>query len=284
MSISTLNSIWFIKCYAIKSYSYNSIFDKITLTLWVWITEAMPFSSYFRVFRFFWLQKHERFVLNRMKRESIREIWNCTYMSVWFGIMVDKRTAHRVIRPTVYVSTVWAFTVCLLIQLESCVRANVFDVFCIWSTSKLGGVNEKNYKISCGFFQMTILNMINLIYHFLPPCSSLNHSNYCFGCFGIALHDIVDLGFVCSVNWPLTVNRTWMTMWAGFGSIVFVVALRKRCQWIRLWQILTGKLESTPCNWRMYCLPCVILDLDDLHHNLLKLIYFRCRCEWIKYW
>lgn len=52
-----------------------------------------------------------------------------SYMSIGLGVVVNKRSSDRVIRSAINVSAVRTFTVGLLIQLEGCVWANVFDVF-----------------------------------------------------------------------------------------------------------------------------------------------------------
>lgn len=64
-----------------------------------------------------------------------------TYMIAFrLDIVVDKRTAHRVVGTTVHVATIGAFAVGLLVQLERGIRTDVLDIFVALRLAEAPGV------------------------------------------------------------------------------------------------------------------------------------------------
>lgn len=57
-----------------------------------------------------------------------------------FDVVIHERSPYRMVRSAVYVSAVGTFAVCRFRQLESRIRADVFDVFRARIATALAGI------------------------------------------------------------------------------------------------------------------------------------------------
>lgn len=51
-------------------------------------------------------------------------------ITIVFILVINKRATNRVVRSAINIPTIRTFAVSLLIQLERCIRTQIFDVLC----------------------------------------------------------------------------------------------------------------------------------------------------------